>query len=76
MQLALVRFLAGLILAVLAVRTAQGDDWPMWRHDRLRTGVTGERLEPPLERIWTFRSRQARKAPAWQTSTFERLRVG
>jgi len=42
---------------------ARADDWPTWRHDRLRTGVTSTRVDPPLEQVWAFRSRQARLAP-------------
>ncbi len=42
---------------------ARADDWPTWRHDRLRSGVTSTRVDPPLEQVWAFRSRQARLAP-------------
>jgi len=45
------------------VAAGRAEDWPTWRHDRLRTGVTSERLDPPLEQIWAFRSRQSRVAP-------------
>ena len=41
----------------------RGDDWPTYRHDRLRSGVTGEQLALPLKGGWTFRSRQSRRAP-------------
>ncbi|NQU23940.1 MAG: PQQ-binding-like beta-propeller repeat protein [Candidatus Nealsonbacteria bacterium] len=46
----------------------RADDWPTWRHDRLRTGVTSERIDPPLEQVWAFHSRQARLAPKPQHS--------
>ncbi|MFP6611543.1 MAG: PQQ-binding-like beta-propeller repeat protein, partial [Pirellulales bacterium] len=45
------------------VTTALAEDWPTWRHDPLRSGATAEKLEPPLERVWVFRSRQASDAP-------------
>jgi len=45
------------------IGVGRAEDWPTWRHDRLRTGITGERLDPPLEQVWAFRSRQARVAP-------------
>ena len=52
------------LLALLAeIRTTRAEDWPTWRHDPLRTGVTSEKLEPPLEQVWEFRSRQTRDAP-------------
>lgn len=51
--------IAGLLLASLA----QGADWPSFRHDRKRTSATDERIAPPLEQIWLFRSQSARLAP-------------
>jgi outer membrane protein assembly factor BamB len=50
-----------LLLALVA--SGNAEDWPTWRHDRLRTGITSERLDPPLEQVWAFRSRQSRVAP-------------
>lgn len=53
-------------LAVLAAaaalfpgRQATAEDWPTFRHDRLRTGVSGEKLPVPLEQAWVFRSLQS-----------------
>jgi outer membrane protein assembly factor BamB len=54
--------LVTIVLFVL-VGVGRGEDWPTWRHDRLRTGVTAERLDPPLDRVWTFRSQQFSVAP-------------
>ncbi|MFP6611150.1 MAG: hypothetical protein VB835_02480, partial [Pirellulales bacterium] len=48
---------------ITALNSARAEDWPTWRHDRMRTGVTGEKLSPPLEQVWKFQSRQARLAP-------------
>jgi len=50
---------AGLLWAAAAAPAA---DWPTFRHDRRRTSATDERLVPPLEPIWTFRSQAARLA--------------
>jgi len=56
--------LIGVLLALLWQTTsAHCEDWPTYRHDRLRTGVTGEKLALPLQPIWTFTSRQHRRAP-------------
>ena len=41
----------------------QGGDWPAFRHDRKRSSVTDEKVAPPLDRIWIFRSQSARLAP-------------
>ena len=50
-------------LLLAPVAGGNAEDWPTWRHDRLRTGVTSERLDPPLQQVWAFRSRQSRVAP-------------
>ncbi len=49
------------VLGPLAI--GQCEDWPTYRHDRLRTSVTGEKLTLPLTTSWTFRSRQSSAAP-------------
>jgi glucose dehydrogenase len=41
---------------------SQAEDWPTWRHDRLRSGVTKEKLHLPLKPAWVFRSRQSSQA--------------
>ena len=51
--------LALLVFTSLAV----AEDWPTWRHDRLRSAVTSESLELPLEEVWRFESRQSQVAP-------------
>ncbi|MEE8450810.1 MAG: PQQ-binding-like beta-propeller repeat protein, partial [Thermoguttaceae bacterium] len=43
----------GVILATLFLA---GADWPTYRHDNRRTGVTAEQLSPPLSASWIFRS--------------------
>ena len=46
---------AVLVLAV-ASASAAGADWPTWQHDNQRTGITPERLAPPLSVKWVFES--------------------
>ncbi len=53
-----------LLLALAASFAARADDWPTFRHDNRRSGVTGEVLIPPLELRWTFRS-PFPPAPGW-----------
>jgi len=31
-------------------------DWPMYRHDPIHTGVSGDIVEPPLEFLWEYHS--------------------
>ncbi len=56
---------AGGWLALLALCAASfAEDWPTYRHDIERSGVTAEALKPPLSPCWVFRPRQAPQ-PAW-----------
>ncbi len=56
------------VMAVLAVAftptTARADDWPAYRHDAARSGITAEQLATPLFESWVFESRHAPQ-PAW-----------
>ena len=54
------------LLLLLVASPATAEDWPTWRHDSLRTGVTGESLALPLEEAWQFRSRQSTVAPKFE----------
>ncbi|MDP6547238.1 MAG: hypothetical protein QGH60_24970, partial [Phycisphaerae bacterium] len=47
-------------------RSARAEDWPTFRHDRLRTAATKEKLKLPLEQVWVFRSRQSKYAPKFK----------
>ena len=48
----------GIILAsVLVSAFSMAEDWPTYRHDRLRTAVTTEKLALPLKNVWMFRAR-------------------
>ena len=53
-----------LIMAVVIVAGASGADWPTYRHDNRRSGVTSEELAPPLTQQWAFRSPSA-PAKGW-----------
>lgn len=56
------RSLAALLL--LLTSPLFSDDWPTYRHDAARSGVTEEQLQPPLQEAWTFKSRTP-PSPAW-----------
>ena len=49
---------------VLALVSTYGDDWPTYRHDIARSGVTKEQLELPLAADWTYEGTFPPKA-AW-----------
>ena len=51
------------LIILCAGHGAFAENWPMFRHDRELTSATEERISPPLERIWVFRSRQSQYAP-------------
>lgn len=55
---------AGLIGFAL-VAQLRADDWPTYRHDNQRSGVTAEKLAFPLDSAWTFVSQHAPE-PAWE----------
>jgi len=58
--------LAGLTVCfgwMLAAAVAAAD-WPTYRHDAARSGITAESLAPPLAPVWVFRARHAPQ-PAW-----------
>ncbi len=54
-----------LVLAAAALAAASADDWPTYRHDMARSGISPEKLATPLAESWVYRSRQA-PAPAWE----------
>ncbi len=45
--------------------TARAEDWPTYRHDNQRSGITTERLQVPLAAAWTFVPRFPPE-PAWE----------
>jgi hypothetical protein len=56
--------LLGGVLVLAAIQHAQAADWPMYRHDRARSGVTAEQIEPPLVQQWVYQPLHAPQ-PAW-----------
>ena len=52
-------------LLLLGIRGSNAsDDWPTYRHDNRRSGVTDQSLRFPMKSLWTWRSKQ-RPQPAW-----------
>ncbi|NQT88454.1 PQQ-binding-like beta-propeller repeat protein, partial [bacterium] len=51
-------------LALALCAFASAADWPTYRHDMARSGITQETLKPPLSRAWEFRPAHAPQ-PAW-----------
>jgi len=51
-------------VAVLLCSTAYAEDWPTYRHDVARSGITSQKVAPRLVESWVFRSRHSPR-PAW-----------
>lgn len=58
--------LLGLVLGLVASASvaARAGDWPTYRHDIARSGVTSEEVRPPLSECWVFRPAHPPE-PAW-----------
>ncbi|MCX6910899.1 MAG: PQQ-binding-like beta-propeller repeat protein, partial [Verrucomicrobia bacterium] len=54
-----------IIAAVAMSALASADDWPTYRRDIARSGVTPEKIAMPLAELWVYRPRHA-PAPAWE----------
>ena len=56
----------GILLACVSFASlaARGEDWPTYRHDIARSGITSERIETPLTERWVFMPRKGPE-PAW-----------
>ncbi len=52
------------LVIAIAFPIADAADWPTYRHDGARSGVTSEQLAPPLSQEWVFISKDAPE-PAW-----------
>jgi len=52
------------LLAALTGTVATAEDWPMYRHDVARSGITPERVRLPLRECWAFKPHYP-PAPAW-----------
>ena len=48
-------------IAGLALAPAMADDWPTYRGDSQRSGVSTETLDFPLREAWTHRALQSRR---------------
>lgn len=55
---------AMIVAALGGARVSEAADWPTYRHDPGRSGVTSEKLVPPLERVWVHRAKYPPQ-PAW-----------
>lgn len=64
----------GVLILALSCAVAGGDDWPTYMHDSTRSGVTPERLGPPLSERWRFVSKR-RPQPAWPDPGKEAVKV-
>jgi outer membrane protein assembly factor BamB len=58
-------WLASIMAAVALVAATHADDWPTYRHDIARSGVTPEKIAMPLAESWVYRPRHA-PTPAWE----------
>ncbi len=52
------------MVVVAASAVAHAEDWPTYRFDSARSGVTTEQVKPPLTQCWVYQPRHAPK-PAW-----------
>jgi len=52
------------ILGLAAPVPSQADDWPTYRHDNARSGISEESVKPPLSQCWVFKPRHEPE-PAW-----------
>lgn len=63
----------GMLLLVLAL-SATAADWPTYRHDNARSGVTTERLVLPLHASWIHRPLRS-PAPSWPTDQWNEAKA-
>ena len=49
-----VLLVASVVVIAGVMSVAGAEDWPAYRHDNQRSGISGERLAAPLSRDWTF----------------------
>ncbi len=52
-------------LATLFCAGTSAEDWPTYRHDIRRSGITSESLRMPLAPVWVYHP-QHKPAPAWE----------
>ncbi len=54
----------GIVLGAVSASCLHADDWPTFRHDASRTGVSSESMAAPLNLQWTHKPTHAPR-PAW-----------
>ncbi|MBI3985846.1 MAG: PQQ-binding-like beta-propeller repeat protein, partial [Lentisphaerae bacterium] len=64
------RFLVSLSIGLLGAMTVGASDWPAYRHDVQRSGITDEKLSFPLQPAWQWTSARP-PAPAWPSTARE-----
>ncbi|MFV2066148.1 MAG: PQQ-binding-like beta-propeller repeat protein [Pirellulales bacterium] len=57
-------FLLTACVAALVAAEVCAEDWPTYRHDMARSGITSERIRPPLVESWVFKAAHPPQ-PAW-----------
>jgi len=68
---------AGMLVCIFAAMSGgavSAEDWPTYRHDSARSGITAEQLAPPLSEQWVFTPTHAPE-PAWPEPVKEAPRV-
>ena len=68
------RFLSAFTLTVALSATLAAADWPAYRHDFARSGVTSEKLAAPLHKQWVYEAAQ-NPMPAWPEPGREQNRL-
>ena len=58
------RTLTAVAIILAAAAVARAEDWPTYRHDNRRSGVTAETLRLPLKQVWRYDS-PSPPEPAW-----------
>ena len=69
------RSLSALFLTCLVAAVTHAGDWPAYRHDFARSGLTSEALPTPLHLQWTYQA-QHQPRPAWPEPGRELHRMG
>jgi len=69
-----IRLTSAVVVSSLCASLAAAGDWPSYRHDFARSGVTDEALSVPLHRQWVHRAAHAPR-PAWPEPGRELNRV-
>ncbi len=47
---------ATLVMLVVLAGSVRAEDWPTYQHDASRTGITSQRIAPPLVPCWVFQA--------------------